>query len=60
MTNNYSGSDHAYSGTSSYSSIYSDDSDDKADSDIIKLAKTIENDLEIDDSLSIMTVNVSN
>ena len=57
MTNNYK---HAYYFTSSDSSIYSDDSDDKADSDIIKLAKTIENDLDIDDSLSIMTVNVSN
>ena len=51
MARNYSDSDNIYSGTYS---------DDKSDSDIITLTKTIDNNLIIDDSLSIMTVNVSN
>lgn len=57
MAYNYSDSGYVYSGTLSDSSIYSDE---KSDSDIITLTKTIGNTLIIDDSFWIMTVNASN
>lgn len=57
MAYNYSDSGYVYSGTLSDSSIYSDE---KSDSDIITLTKTIGNTLIIDDSFWIMTVSASN